>query len=179
MLASLAPTQPDWLNYGDATNVVRLIGIVIPILTALVTRTTAPKRVKSLTTAALSLTTGCISYLIAAGGHGYNWSGFVNAILNTYGFAIISYYGLHKPTGLTTAVAHATGSVGIGSPSGQAGDGAHDGGYTTVGTLGVVLLFIGIVLLLLTLAQVFVVSIVVCVVLIIAGVFLMALGGRL
>lgn len=105
--------QADWLSLSDPTNFVRLLGIAIPIVTALITKSTASSSLKSIVTTVLSAVTATAAYLIAADGS-YDWQGFVNAFLNTFIPAIALYYGLYKPTGVTDRVNVSTGAFGLG-----------------------------------------------------------------
>lgn len=109
-----ADEQADWLSLSEPTNLVRLLGIVIPIVTALITKSSASSGLKSVVTTALSAVTATVVYVVAADGGGYDWQGFLNAFLNTFIPAIVLYYGLYKPTGVTTRVNVSTGAFGLG-----------------------------------------------------------------
>lgn len=150
--------QADWLNLTDATNLVRVVGFLIPVLTALVAKKVASSGLKSVVTLVLSALTATIATIVAADGHGFAWQAFVNAFLNTFGPAIVTYYGLWKPTGLAGTVAQATQGFGVGprpvletedkgaeAPSSAAGRGRHEAGSAS---LGFVLVVAGLVLLL-------------------------------
>lgn len=106
--------QIDWLNLSDATNVVRIVGLLIPILTAVVTKHVASQGLKATVTTVLSALTAAVSVLVAADGHSFAWQAFVNAFVNTFIPAIALYYGFWKPTGLAGSVAAATKSFGLG-----------------------------------------------------------------
>jgi hypothetical protein len=106
--------QTDWLS-AEATNVVRLLGLLIPLLTALLTKKLASQGLKAVVTLISSVLLGSIAYLVAADG-GYDWEGFVNAFINAFLPAIAAYYGLWKPTGVAGTVANKTARFGVGSP---------------------------------------------------------------
>ena len=152
--------QIDWLNLSDATNVVRIIGLLIPVLTALITKRLASQGLKAVTTTVLSAVTAAAAVLVAADGHSFAWQAFVNAFINAFVPAIVTYYGLWKPTGVTGSVAAATHRFGIGprpvletadkgqdSPSSAVGK--PEAGAVAVGGLGFLLALVGGILLLL------------------------------
>lgn len=142
-------TPIDWTNWGDATNVVRVLGFLIPIVTALVTKLNASSQVKSLVTLTLAVLTASVATLVAADG-GWDLNAFLNAFMNTFIPAIAAYYGLLKPAGVTGYVAEATAGVGLGSSDG--GPYYDDHGETSMTTLGLVLLAIAVVLYIFTTA---------------------------
>lgn len=186
-----ASTMVDWFNLGDATNVVRIIGFLIPLVTALVTKSVAAPGLKSVVTTVLSAITAALAVLVAPDGHAFAWQSFINAFINAFVVAIASYHGLWKPTGVAGSLANATrlfGFNGIAQTRSKgvesAGDARNpaatpravldDHGYITPG-LGLVLL--GIVLMLVSF---FVVGMhilfVIGIILIIVGVILMIVG---
>lgn len=115
MAATAADPQANWLNISDPINVVRVLGLLIPIVTALVTKSSATSGQKAVVTLVLSALTSTVVYLVANDGSGYDWAGFVNAFINTFVPAIVAYYGLLKPTNITGSIAAKTADVGIGS----------------------------------------------------------------
>lgn len=102
----------DWTSL-NALDVVRALGLLIPLLTAIVTKKVAAQGTKAVITLVASALLGSIGYLAGEGG-GYDLAGFFNAFLNAFIPAIAAYYGLWKPTGLAGSVAEATGDFGIG-----------------------------------------------------------------
>lgn len=106
-------TPADFTNWGDALNVVRLIGLLIPIATAALTKYRAPSSVKSVVTLVLSVLTGTIATIAATDG-GWDFSGFLNNFINAFVPAIAAYYGLFKPTDVTGKVGRATANLGVG-----------------------------------------------------------------
>lgn len=146
----------DWFNLDDATNVVRLIGFLLPVATALLTKSNASSGLKAVVNLVLVTLTATVATLVGDSG-GYAWQEFVNSFLNTFVPAIAMYYGLLKPTRITDAVNVKTGSFGFGPkpearvdttlPRSTTEDGAADVLYI----LGVLLLVVGIGALVLTL----------------------------
>ncbi len=148
--------QIDWLNLSDPTSVVRVLGLLIPILTALITKRVASQGLKSVVTLVLSAITAATAVLVSDDG-GYAWQAFVNAFINTFVPAIVMYYGLWKPTGLAGSVSAKTENFGIGSPpvleTGDKGQEsppaaagaphAGEGGAIAVGSLALLLVVIG------------------------------------
>lgn len=151
--------QIDWLNLSDPTSVVRIIGLLIPILTALIAKRVASQGLKATLTLVLSAITAAAAVLVSADGHSFAWQAFVNAFINTFVPAIALYYGFWKPTGLAGSVAAKTERFGIGSPpvletsdkgeeSPDAAAGAPhagEGGFVSLSLLLVVLGAIGVI----------------------------------
>lgn len=106
---------PDnWLS-TDAANVVKLLGLGIPILVTVITKRYASARVKALTALTASALLGSVGYLLSETG-GYNVHGFVNGFLAAFVPALLAYLGLWKHVG-GPALERATENVGFGSPS--------------------------------------------------------------
>lgn len=180
--------QIDWLNLSNPITVVRVLGLLIPILTALVTKRLSSQGLKSVVTLALSAITAGVAVLVSADG-GFDWNAFVNAFVNTFGPAIAMYYGLWKPTGLAGSVAAATHSFGLGtspvletsakgaeSPDSAVGaPHVGEGGFTSVAFLLVVLGAVGVLAGLLLPSHVF---LVVGAVLLVVGLIVGFSGGR-
>lgn len=103
----------NFLSY-DAATVSRLLGALVPLLVAVLTRRYATSGLKAALNLVSSVVVGSATYLVAADG-GYDWQGFVNASLNTLIVSAATYYGLWKPTGVAGTVAKKTESFGIGS----------------------------------------------------------------
>jgi len=124
-----AANDPNWLQLGDATNTVRILGFLIPVLTALVTKAVTSSGTKAVVTLVSSALLGATAYLVTKDG-GYDWEGFVNSFMNAFLPAIAAYYGLWKPTGVAGTVAAATRGFGIGKPALETGDRGYesDGG---------------------------------------------------
>lgn len=104
----------DWTNLGDTTNLVRIAGLLIPLLTAVLTKRFAGSRVKSLVTLALTALTATVASF-AGDADGRGWNEFSAAFFNTFVAGIAAYYGLFKPAGITDAIARVTSKFGLGS----------------------------------------------------------------
>lgn len=109
------PLSLDWTHLSNATNLVRLLGILIPLATAIITKQVAASGLKSVVTLVLSILAGTIVYLVSVDG-GYAIGGFFNAFMNAFLPAIASYYGFLKPTGIAGSFAATTAGFGIGNP---------------------------------------------------------------
>lgn len=94
-----------------------IIATAIPILTAMVTKSSASSRLKSLTTLTLAVIASAIQLAIDANGV-VNLKSFLANLAVTWIIAIAMYYGLLKPTGVTEKAAVATQGVGIGGAKG-------------------------------------------------------------
>jgi len=89
-----------------------LAGVGIPLLVAIVTKSTASKRVKSILNALISLASGLVIVAIDHGGSldaHYGLGAFY-----TWVSSIATYYGLLKPTGTSEKVSNATSGFGVG-----------------------------------------------------------------
>lgn len=90
-----------------------IVATLIPVLTAMVTRTSASSKVKAITTLTLTVIAVAIERLITVNGV-VNLKTFLANLAVTWFIAITTYYGLLKPTGVTAKTADATSGVGIG-----------------------------------------------------------------
>jgi hypothetical protein len=85
-------------NAWSAVQIVSvLVGTLIPILTALVTRSTASSGVKAVVSLGLSAVTGFGTEFINAGDAFY-WQGALLTTIVTFVTSVATYYGLWKPT---------------------------------------------------------------------------------
>lgn len=110
----------------DATTVTRLLGVLVPLLVAVITKRYASPGLKATLNVLSAAIVGSLGYMVAADG-GYDLDGFVNSFLNTFIVGIATYYGVYKPTGVTGTVAKATEGFGLGSPTLETDDkGAED-----------------------------------------------------
>lgn len=106
MLALLAQVTdsnvPEVVTDPDNQLLVVLVGVVIPIITAVVARWTAAPGVKAVITLTLSAVAGVVTQAIEGGGI---WTSemIVNAVV-AYVIAIATYYGLWKPTTVAPAI---------------------------------------------------------------------------
>lgn len=104
----------DWGNLGDTTNVVRTAGLLIPLLTAVLTKRFAGSRLKSIVTVALTALTSVVASF-AGDADGRGWNEFAAAFFNTFVAGIAAYYGFYKPAGITDGIARSTSKFGLGS----------------------------------------------------------------
>jgi hypothetical protein len=91
-----------------------LVGTVIPILTALLTKVHASSGLKGVVNALMSAVAG--SLITVLGADPVVWQTLIWAIGTTWVSSIGTYYGLLKPNQLTGKVALATPQFGIGGP---------------------------------------------------------------
>lgn len=97
----------------DISTITILVGTLIPVLVALVTKKVANSGLKGALNATLSVATGVLNVLVANGGMA-DVTAMVNAALLAFTASIVTYYGLLKPTGITGKVQDSTASFGIG-----------------------------------------------------------------
>lgn len=75
-----------------------IVGVVIPLLTALITKASASSAVKAITTLGLTLLATAIQGIIDVNGV-VNLKAFLANFCVTFGVAILSYYGFTKHVG--------------------------------------------------------------------------------
>ncbi len=109
----------DWVLAHDPETVVSLIGLLVPVVVAIVSKRVASAGLKGVLNLLLSAVAGSVAYLVTEMGT-YDLAGFLGATLNTFIVSIVSYYGLYKPTGITDNVNSATANFGFGGPDLQA-----------------------------------------------------------
>jgi hypothetical protein len=90
------------------------VGLVIPLLTSLVTKEKAPQWVKYLINALLSAIAGVTVTVIHANGD-TTLANFVVAIATAWGSSIVSHLGLWMPTSVTAKLDHLLPEFGIGT----------------------------------------------------------------
>lgn len=100
----------------DTQLIAILAGIVIPLLTGLVTKLRAGSAVKAVTTAVLAVLAGAVTSLVVEPEKGIALYDFFYATALAFISSIATYYGFWKPTGVTNEVQTATADVGIGKP---------------------------------------------------------------
>jgi hypothetical protein len=81
-----------------ASEVVQLIGLIIPFLVAFIAHQNAPSWLKGGLHAVLAAITGSVGVLVATTG-GYDWQAFVSAILAALGTSVMSYIVVAKHIG--------------------------------------------------------------------------------
>lgn len=90
-----------------------ILGFVVPVVTAILTKSTAHPAIKAISTALLAAGAGCLAAAIKLNGH---------VDLNEWGVTIgqamvmawASYYGFWKPTTVAPSIHEATGRFGVG-----------------------------------------------------------------
>lgn len=92
----------------------KLIGIVIPILVALVTKASASSGMKAVINALMSAVAGALAVVVQQHGDVWNLNTLGASIGWTWVVSIATYYGLLKPAGIAPAVARVTARAGIG-----------------------------------------------------------------
>lgn len=90
-----------------------LIAVVLPLLTGLVTKSTASPKLKALTLLSLTLIATAIQQLIDVNGV-VNLRTFLANFAVTWLIAIVTYLGLLKPIGAAAKVQNATPNFGLG-----------------------------------------------------------------
>lgn len=91
------------LDFDTATTIAVLVGVVLPALVALVTKQVASPRVKSIALIALSAAAAVLTPLLGA--DAVDVETVFISFLTIFGTAILSYYGILKPTGITEGIA--------------------------------------------------------------------------
>ena len=97
---------PEWLNLA--------IGIVLPLLVGLVTRSTASSAVRAVLLAALSALTGFLTEWLYSLNISVpiNWQTAIIGALSTFLVAVGAQFGFWRPTGATDAVKNTGGFIG-------------------------------------------------------------------
>lgn len=95
-----------------------LFGVLVPLIVSVITKKISSQGLKAVVNLGVSAVTGAGGAVIANGGHIPDVKAFIYGIAMTWGSSILSYYGLHKPTGLSDSVAEKTKNIGIGTPPG-------------------------------------------------------------
>lgn len=93
-----------------------VVGVFIPLVVSLITKKISSQGLKAVINFGLSALSGATGAIVANNGHIPDLKAFVYGIAMTWGSSILSYYGLHKPTGIADTVAEKTKNVGFGSP---------------------------------------------------------------
>ncbi len=91
-----------------------VLGTIIPVLVALLTKAGAHPGIKAVLNALLAAIAGVVSLAIASNGE-IVVSAALSSIATVWFSSVATYYGLLKPTGTAGAVAESTKSFGLGS----------------------------------------------------------------
>lgn len=96
-----------------------VVGVVLPLLTGLVTKQAATARAKAVVLLALSADSTVVSgWLDAVTAHAhFNLGGTLLTALGTFGVGVGTHYGIWKPTGVTAAIARIKSSTGSVTPA--------------------------------------------------------------
>lgn len=103
--------------WNNPVEFARVLGLLVPLAVALLTRINASSAVKSVANIALSAVAATVAMIVGADG-GWDWGGFFNAWFNAFLTGIVAYYGALKPMGIAPKVAANTPGF-IGGSSGQ------------------------------------------------------------
>lgn len=115
MIALIADNDVVANGFNAVQIVSVLVGTFIPILTALVTKSTAKPGVKAVTTLALSAIAAFGTEFINHEGDAFYWQGALLTTVVTFVVAVATYYGLWRPTnvaGSNSAAGRAPGLIG-------------------------------------------------------------------
>jgi hypothetical protein len=108
-------TDLSAIDHLDAQTVASLIAIIIPAITALVTKWNVSTVLRTVVALLLSAIAGAVGTLIAADG-GFNWQAFALSTLYAFVVQVALYMGVYKPQGIAAAIAGATPNFGLGTP---------------------------------------------------------------
>lgn len=92
-----------------------LVGTVVPLLVAVVTKARASSTVKGIANLVLSFLAGSLAFLAANGGSAA-WQEVLASGLGAWTLSGIAFHNLWKPLGTTETVAQATATTGVGKP---------------------------------------------------------------
>lgn len=104
----------------DLTALNFLGGVFIPLLVAVLTRSSASRGLKAVLNALLSLAAGLVATAIAT--DGLLEMQTVVSVGITWVTSVATYYGLLKPSGVAPLLADATKNFGLGTASSSSGD---------------------------------------------------------
>lgn len=102
----------DYLSL-DAATVARLLGLLVPVLVAFLTKQYASSTLKGVVNLVASAILGGVTYLVAENGD-YDWRGFVNGGLDVFVVSVVSYHAVLKQK-VAPAVAAKTRNFGLGA----------------------------------------------------------------
>lgn len=78
-----------------------IVGIVLPVLVALLTKAAAPDWVKAMASLLLSAVAGVLTPMLTAGDNPVDWKLVLITILQVFVLSVVAHIGLLKPVGLT------------------------------------------------------------------------------
>jgi hypothetical protein len=98
----------------DPVAITYIVGVLIPLITAIFTKEVASSRIKALFTFMQTIITGVLTGVLAVDGD-LTVGMILSLVVNTLVAAVASYYGVLKPTGVAPALAARTANFGVGS----------------------------------------------------------------
>lgn len=98
----------------DVEVLARVGGLIVPILVAVLAKSTASRLLKAMANAVLSAVAGIVALAIAADGQ-VDVNHAFGAIFDAWTISVASYYGLWKPSAIAAAVARVTSGIGLGA----------------------------------------------------------------
>lgn len=101
----------------DILTLTLIVGTIVPLVVALLTKSNASPAVKAVVNAVLAGVAGAGTALIEAHG-GLRWQSVLIAAFSTYVVSGSSHAHLWKPTGVTATIAEATSRLGVGPADG-------------------------------------------------------------
>lgn len=107
------------LSQVDVNTLALLAGLIVPILTAIVTTKLAASWVKSVVTAVLAVLAGLLAVAIQHKG-AIDWEVWASSIIQAAIAAWASYYGFWKPTEIAPKTQSVTQNFGIGPSTAKA-----------------------------------------------------------
>src|SRR4249920_3664961 len=106
----------------DAATVASFLAIIIPALTALVTKWNVSTQVRTIVAFVLSAAAGAVGTLVQPDG-GFNWQTFGLTTLYAFIVQVALYVGVYKPQHIAAAIAKATPNFGLGTTRPSSDDG--------------------------------------------------------
>ena len=98
----------------DVVTVSRLLGVIVPILVAVLAKSGASTQVKVWLNVVAAAILGAIAPVLA-GATDYTFAMLINSVINTFLVSVAAYFGVFKPTGAADAIQQKTGTFGIGA----------------------------------------------------------------
>lgn len=107
LLSAVTPVGPDTTADSafalDAYTVTLLFGLIIPLVNGLVTKISTSSAVKAVLTLFLSAVAGVVNVSLTEGGGAIVSQSTLKSTGLTFIVAVVTYFGLFKPVGLTSS----------------------------------------------------------------------------
>lgn len=113
-------TTPVVLSDLSPATISALLGLLLPLVVALLTKYDVAPGVRIWVNMFLSAAAGAVGTLIASDG-GFAWVTFILSSVAAFLTSALAYMGVYKPTGAAAGVASKTASFGFGSSQSLAG----------------------------------------------------------